>query len=476
VPPGASWPGACAPPIERATPNDLLQLTYDARSVPAQVGAVLLLAGPAPAPDAARQAIAARVAGVPRLRQRLQPVPFGCGRPIWIDDASFDIANHVHSLACPAPGDDRALYDVAADLITTRLARERPLWRATVVTGLTRGRWAAVVVFHHVLADGIGGLAVLAHLADGLPPPADVRAPLPPPPVWQLALDAATQRVRAIAHLPGTLRRIADGITQSLPGVTLHAPRTSLNRPTGPRRRLAVAPVPLGAVRVAAHEHAATVNDVVLAAVTGAIRAVLLRRGEDITTLVVSVPVSARASAGAELGNQVGVLPVVLPAAGEPHERLTRIAQIMRHRKHGQRGASAAVLEPAFRLLATLGVVPWLLDRQRMINTFVTNLRGPSQPMTLLGAPVLDVVIVNGTTGNVSVAFGVLSYAESLNVSVIADPDVCHERDALAEALQQQLSSLIERPTPAQGRETAGAPISHPAAPGSRPRRPPRQG
>ena len=179
-----------------------------------------------------------------------------------------------------------------------------------------------------------------------------------------------------------------------------------------------------------------------LAAVTGAIRAVLLRRGEDITTLVVSVPVSGRASAGAELGNQVGVLPVVLPAAGDAEERLTQIARITRDRKHGQRGASAAVLEPAFRLLATLGVVPWLLDRQRMINTFVTNLRGPTQPMRLLGAPVLDVVIVNGTTGNVSVAFGVLSYAGALNVSVIADPDVCHEHDAVTAALQKQLVML----------------------------------
>ncbi len=437
--------------IERATSNDMLQLTYDVGSVPAQVGAVLLLAGPAPAPDAARRAFAARIAGVPRLRQRLQPVPLGCGRPIWIDDQSFDITNHVHSLACSTPGDDRALYDLAADLVTTRLDRARPLWRTTVVTGLTHGRWAVIMVFHHVLADGIGGLTVLAHLADGLTPPVDARAPAPPPPLWRLALDAAGQRARTITHLPGTLRRTADGIAQSLPGITLHTPRTSLNRPTGPRRRLAVARVALDPVRAVAHEHQATVNDVVLAAVTGAIHTVLQRRGEDVTTLVVSVPVSARASAGAELGNQVGVLPVVLPAAGDAEERLTQIARITRDRKHGQRGASAAVLEPAFRLLATLGAVRWLLDRQRMINTFVTNLRGPTQPMRLLGAPVLDVVIVNGTTGNVSVAFGVLSYAGALNVSVIADPGVCHEHDALTAALQQQLSSLIARATPAQG-------------------------
>jgi diacylglycerol O-acyltransferase / wax synthase len=344
--------------------------------------------------------------------------------------------------------DDRALYDLAAELVTTPLNRARPLWRATVVTGFARGRWAVVVVFHHVLADGIGGLAVLAHLMDGLAPSDETNAPGPSPPLWRLALDAMAERVRAIANLPRALRRLADGIAQSLPGVTLHAPRTSLNTPTGSRRRLAVARIPLYAARAVAHDHSATVNDVVLAAITGALRTVLLRRGEDVATIVVSVPVSSRASAGTELGNQVGVLPVVLPASGDEGERLTQIAGIMRDRKRGQRGASAAVLEPAFRLLAKIGALRWLLDRQRMINTFVTNLRGPAEPTTFLGAPVLDIVIVNGTTGNVSVAFGVLSYAGTLNVSVIADPAVCQEHDALAAALQEQLVSIVGASTP----------------------------
>jgi WS/DGAT/MGAT family acyltransferase len=429
-------------PVERATPNDMLQLTYESGSAPAQVGAELLMAAPAPDIEVARTTIGARIAGIPRLRQRLQRVPFGCGRPIWTDDESFDIANHVSLMACPSPGDDRALHDLVIGLVTTPLHPRRPLWRATVVTGLPHGRWAVVVVLHHVLADGIGGLTVLAHLVDERAPIARTNASRPPPPPWQLAVDAMAERVCAIGRLPHTLRRIADGITQSLPGITRRAPRTSLNQPTGARRRLAVARVPLEAVRAVAHRHSATVNDVVLTAVTGALHTVLLRRGEDIATIAVSVPVSGRASAGTELGNQVGVLPVALPASGDAQERLTQTARIMRDRKRGQRGASAAVLEPAFRLLAKVGAVRWLVDHQRMINTFVTNLRGPAEPMAFLGVPVLDVVIVNGTTGNVSVAFGVLSYAGTLNVSVIADPDVCHEHDALTAALQEELVSI----------------------------------
>jgi WS/DGAT/MGAT family acyltransferase len=432
-------------PVERATPNDMLQLTSDVGSVPAQVGAVLLMAAPPPDLAAACTTIGARIARIPRLRRRLQHVPLGCGRPIWTDDGSFDIANHVSLTACPSPGDARALYDLATELITAPLHRARPLWRATVVTGLGGGRWAIIVVFHHVLADGIGGLAVLTHLVDGLAPNAEPSASGPPPPSWRLALDAMAERVRAIGRLPRTLRRTADGIAQSLPGVSLRAPRTSLNRPTGARRRLAVARVPLDAVRVVAHEHSATVNDVVLTAVTGALHTVLLQRGEDIATIVISVAVSGRTSASAELGNQVGVLPVALPASGDAGQRLTQTARIMRDRKRGQRGASAAVLEPAFRLLAKIGALRPLIDRQHMVNTFVTNLRGPAEQMTFLGVPVLDVVIVNGTTGNVSVAFGVLSYAGTLNVSVIADPDVCHDHDALTAALQEELGSFTGR-------------------------------
>jgi diacylglycerol O-acyltransferase / wax synthase len=444
-------------PIERATPNDLLQLAYDVGEVPAQVGALLVMSGPQPDRDAVRRTIAARIDDVPRLRQRLQRVPIGCGRPIWVDDARFDIAHHVDVRPCPAPGDERALFDLAAQLITSRLDPARPPWAATQITGLAGGRWAVVVVFHHVLADGIGGLAVLAHLVDGTAPAATGPPPPRPAPArWRLAVDALRARSRAVADLPRTLRLVQAGIAEMLPGVTLRAPRTSLNRPTGPRRRLAVVRVPLEAVRTVAHDHGGTVNDVVLAAVAGALRAVVRERGEDLTSVVVSMPVSYRSAGGTELGNQVGMLPVTLPATGAASGRLNETARIVRARKQQQRGASAVVLAPLFRFLARLGAVRWLVDRQRMVTTFVTNMRGPAEPMRFLGAPVVDVIVVNGTTGNVSVAFGVLSYAGTLTVTVVADPDVCPDQDRLAEALYHELDELMAA-TPAGHRRAQNA-------------------
>jgi hypothetical protein len=153
---------------DRASPVDLMELASDVGPAPTQVGAVLLLRpGREFDVPAAQRLIGERIAAVPRLRQRLVRPPLGCGRPVWVDDARFDLRHHVGSGCCPAPGDTAALLDVAAAVVTRRLNPSRPQWAATLVTGLAGGAVAVVVIFHHVLADGIGGLAVLAHRGRG---------------------------------------------------------------------------------------------------------------------------------------------------------------------------------------------------------------------------------------------------------------------------------------------------------------------
>ena len=186
-----------------------------------------------------------------------------------------------------------------------------------------------------------------------------------------------------------------------------------------------------------------TVNDVVLTAVSGALRARLARRGERIDHIVVSVPVSGRAEASpAQLGNQVGVTPVMIPASGAPLGRLAAIAEITRRHKSRTRGASAALIAPAFRLLAALGVLRWLVERQHLVTCFVTSLRGPDVPVSFLGAAVSQMIPLAGAAGNVAVAFAVLSYAGTLTVTVIADGDACPDSGALVAALQGELDAL----------------------------------
>ncbi|WNV87462.1 wax ester/triacylglycerol synthase domain-containing protein [Umezawaea sp. Da 62-37] len=427
--------------FERASGNDLVELVCDTTGTSMQVAAVLVLDTRSPVGIAAvREAIAERVKAAPRLRQRLVDAPFGCGGPVWIDDPAFDIGDHVMSATCPAPGGEQALLGIVAEAITTRLARDRPLWSVTLVTGLSPARSALVVVFHHVLADGIGGLAVLAHLVDGAPVAPDDGFPRRAPRCRELAADAARARARAVGRLPIELGRLKAAIAESGIGRRARAPHCSLNQPTGTKRALAVARVDLTALHEAARAQGGTINDAVLSAVAGALRTVLTARGEDVDRLVVSVPVSSRRQAEmAELGNRVGAIPVGIPTTGDPIRRLAAIARITRQRKTAAPGSSAILIGWTFRALAKIGVHRWFVDRQRLVNTFVSDLHGPDHAMSFLGAPVVDLIPVSGISGNVTVAFAALSYAGTLTVTVIADPDRVPDLDDLAEALRQEL-------------------------------------
>jgi diacylglycerol O-acyltransferase / wax synthase len=436
--------------IERASREDLMHLASEVGPVPMQVGALLVLdATPSFDPPAARRVIAQRILAVPRLRQRLVRTPWGCGRPIWVRDPAFDIGHHVRSVSCPPPGDERALLDLTAALVIDPLPWSRPLWSATFVTGLAAGRVALVLVFHHVLADGIGGLAMLANLVDGpAPPPAPAEpfAPAEPSP-RRLAAEAWTARLEAAAHPADHLRRFRSGLAELGSPRAVRAPRSSLNRPTGPGRHLAVVRADLAAVHDVARRHGASVNDVALAAVTGALGGLLRHRGEQIEHVTVSVPVSGRPAASAlRPGNQVGSMPLMLPATGDPFARLDRIAAITRARKTTTPGTSAAVLGPALRALSSIGVLRWFMNHQRMINTFVTNIRGPADRLAFNGSVIRDIIPVSGAVGNVTVAFAVFSYAGALTVTVVADRDRCPDLPILAQALRAECDTLTAPP------------------------------
>ena len=217
-------------------------------------------------------------------------------------------------------------------------------------------------------------------------------------------------------------------------------PPTSLNQPTGPRRRLDVVTADLAAVGDLGHAHGGTVNDVILAAIAGALRALLAGRGERLGEVTISVPVSARREAIAgQLGNQVGVMPVTLPAGGGLAGRIAQIAAITRQRKTAAHGSSVALLGPPFRLMAATGLLRWFINRQRLVHTFATNLRG--QPLTFAGAPVQAVIPVPSITGNVTVSFAVLSYARSLVITVLSDPGWVPDVAVLTAALREELGS-----------------------------------
>lgn len=443
-------PGAARTPIERASPTDLMQLASDLPGSPMQVTAILVLgAGQAVDLTAVRARIEHRIRAVPRLRQRLIRAPFGGGRPVWADDPDFDIRDHVDAVDCPAPGDEKAVLGIVGVTLTRRLPRNRPLWSATLITSLSGGRAALVVTLHHVLADGIGGLAVLARLVDGAPTTPTTAFPRPLPGRRALLLDAAGIRLRAVSHLAAKARQLRSAIAELTTGGVVGPARSSLNRPVGAHRGLAVARTDLASVQRVAHAHGATVNDVVLTAVTGALHAVLVHRGENTDRFVISVPVAGRRSAGAgHLGNEVGVMTVPVTVTGDPYERLVVIARSTRLRRPVTSSASAALLGPVFRTLAWLGVYRWFVDRQRLVSTMVTNLHGPDARLSFLAAPITEIIPITPITGNVTVAFAVLSYAGTLVITVTADLRRCPDLPVLLAGLQSELDLLATEQAP----------------------------
>lgn len=450
--------------IERATSNDLTELATETATAPMQMAAVLRFE-PAIAGEAITAALAERVATVPRLRQRLTRSSFGLGRPVWVDDEEFDIARHVVNRPWPKAIDRSAVLAVAAVAVVDPLPRDRPLWSATLITDTAGTCHAIVVVVHHVLADGIGGLAVLEELMDHGPIQPARRFPMPPPSTAEQLADVVRSTVRLLRSIPTAVRTLRYAASE-LGGGRDHAKpsrtpaRCSLNRPITRLRTISVAQVNLAALHATAHSHAATINDVLLTAIGGALHTALLQRGESPETLVMSVPVSSRRQASAtRLGNQVGVIPANVPVQGEPIARLAAIAGTTRagSRTDG-RGASAAILGIVFRALARIGLFQWFISHQRLVNTFVTNMRGPEDRLSFLGSTITDIIPVSPIAGNVTVAFAALSYAGTMTIAVIADPQTCSDADRIATELQNQLEYLASRSGRRSSRSTSGSP------------------
>jgi diacylglycerol O-acyltransferase / wax synthase len=438
--------GSAHPLVDRVSAEDLMSLAADTGSAPMQVGAALLLSSAGPFDvDGLLTALGGRLPRVPRLRQRLINTPLGGGRPIWVDDPGFELGRHLTVVSRVGEDLERAALDAAAELITTRLDRSRPLWAARLLVGDGAGAGSAalVLVFHHVVADGIAGLAMLAALSDEADPVEDRGFPRPRPAPSGLRRDAAAQHLRGLLALPAQLVRSARGLRLLLPGLEVRAAPTSLNRPTGERRRFVAVHCALDSLRAVELASGATINDVLLTAIAGAISEMLLLRGEHVGWLTISVPFSGRRRPGdPSLGNHSGIVPFVVPTRGPVDTRLSAVHAMSSQAKRGERGSSSAVLGPASRLLARTPLYRSFIDSQRMVNTFVTNVRGPADPLRLAGVPIIEMIPLSVATGNVSVAFAVLSYAGGLTVTLVADPDVVPDLDVLRAALVGQLADM----------------------------------
>ena len=453
---------ASTKPLERLTASDLFMLLWEDYGWATDIGGLAVLDGSRLIDrdgrvriETVRRHLESRLNLVPRFRQLLYRPPPGLGWPLWTDAPHFRIADHVRVHQVVAPGGDAQLLDACQELARRRLDPTRPLWELWLLSGLQERRLGAFLRLHHALADGAAAVAAFAALLD-----LTADAPTPPAPRWvPVRLPRSGELLRDNLHRRGReLGRGWSGVTH--PQRTLQtaraalpawrevltdkpAPRTSLNRPVGEGRLLAVLRGRLDLTKHIAHAYKATVNDVVLAAVAGGLRELLAGRGEEVRGLVqhAMVTISTHEEAPGEArGNKPGWMMVPLPL-GEPDPvcRLELISTKTAALKSETRPEAGSGI---FRFVAAQRLWYRLFPRQRSVNLVVSNAPGPTAPLYLAGAPLLELFPMMPTMGNLTLVVAVMSYAGQLNLTVAADPNACPDIDVFIQGVSRAVEQL----------------------------------
>jgi diacylglycerol O-acyltransferase len=448
--------------LDRLTASDLFLLMWDDYGWSSDIGGLAVLDGASLLDpggrvriDAVREQLEPRLHLVPRFRQLLYRPRLGLGWPLWVDAPALDLADHIRVHPVAAPGGQAQLLAACQDLAARRLDPARPLWELWLLPGLPNQRVGAYLRLHHAVADGAAALAVFGALLDQAPgapaPAARPFAPAPIPAPSRLLADNLRRR-RAelgrgwsgLTHPARTTRQARRALPAWREVLTERpAPHTSLNRPVGTGRRLAIIRGGLDVTKQIAHAHGATVNDVVLAAVADGLRQLLASRGEDLHGLVQRAMVTIsrhEEQPGHARGNKPGWMMVPLPL-GEPDpvRRLELIARETATRKHQARPEAGSGI---FRFAA--GQRAWYrhFPRQRSVNLVVTNVAGPPMPLYLAGAPLLELFPMMPVMGNLTLVVAVLSYAGQLNFTATADRDACPDVEVFTEGVRSALGDL----------------------------------
>jgi diacylglycerol O-acyltransferase / wax synthase len=433
------------------------------------VASVMTFEGPVPQYDDVLELLDSRLHLVPRYRQRLAEVPFGQGRPVWVDDPHFNLRYHLRHAGLPAPGGEDELKTLAGRVFSQRLDRHRPLWEIWLVDGLADGGFALIGKTHHALVDGISGVDITTVLFDvspdpsPVPPPEKPWAPAPPPTKAQLLAEALVERatvpteasraVRAITRGPrravATAARDVDAVGEALWTVLRPAPASPLNVRIGPHRRYTWVDGDLAEFKAIKDELGGTVNDVVLTAVTLALGRWLRRHAfpTDDLELRALVPVSVRADVerGA-LGNRVSAMYAPLPVglSDDPEAAYRRVHEAMAGLKESGQAVGAQVITQLgdFAPPTILSQAARLQMRQRWFNVVVTNVPGPQFPLYVQGRRMTRLYPVVPLARNQALGIAIMSYDGNLGFGLLGDLDALADLDDLAEDLEAGIADL----------------------------------
>jgi len=418
---------------------------------------------------ALRRTIAARFLQFDRFRQR--PVPTLTGFE-WQTDARFDLAHHVRRVELGRGAGDKELETFVSKLVSTPLPADRPLWQFHLVAGY-KSACAVVLRIHHCYADGIALIQVLLSMTDVERRGAESAPSAPRPkrgdgeedPLAQLiapfagALDAATRAGSTLLDKTAALLRDpAKAITLAEQGGALTAELARLalmgeDSPTrfkgkpGRIKRVAWAdPIALEEVKAVGKALGASINDVLLACVAGALRAYLVRRGDTVDGVVIRalVPVNLRSPADAQrLGNKFGLVFLDLPIGiANPVERLYAVRANMRALK----GSYQPVI--ALGILAVMGAGPHAVQEQllamlaRNATAVMTNVPGPREPLYLSGARLDRLMFWVPQSGDIGMGVSIMTYAGGVQFGLITDRSLCPDPQRVIQSFAPEFEKL----------------------------------
>jgi diacylglycerol O-acyltransferase len=466
--------------LDRLTSIDASFLHQEGQESHMHIGAVFIFDGPPPEFDDYLDHVRGRLHLVPRYRQKLATPPLETGRPLWVDDPSFNLEYHVRHAALPAPGSEEQLFLLAARIASQQLDRSKPLWESWLVEGLAPDRFALIFKTHHSLVDGVSGVDLASVLFDiSAEPEPSATAELEPwrphsvPSAAQLAVAGVRGMVTTTAEIvaraigaatkPASsltlLRDATEGLGELVWAGLNPAPETPLNVEIGPHRRYTVVRQQLVDYKEVKDALGGTVNDVVLTVVSGALAGWLRSRGVRTEGLEMRalVPVSVRTKdQHDQLGNKLTVMRGPLPVyINDPVARLRVVRQAMDGLKESKQAVGAATLAAVNSLAppTVLAQASRLNFSTRLFNLIVTNIPGPQVPLYVLGRKLKDLFPIAFLPRNHALAVAIMSYDGALDYGLLGDYDALPDIEEFAAGIDAALAELLEA-----ARQKTGAP------------------
>jgi WS/DGAT/MGAT family acyltransferase len=413
-------------------------ILVERQGMPMQVGGLAVLEsgerprGPIQVAELGRR-LRGRLHDLPHLTARLRPAQFGVRRPVLVPDPAFDVRRHLEHLTLAPGAGWPDLLLLAGDLHARLLPRDRPLWRMALIDGLPAGRQVLLTETHHAITDGIAGMELTQALFDR---PSRASAPAK---ANGFGADGGTSGLtRALQGAAGAARYLAGGPV-AVPG--------PFNGVVGPRRALATTDLRLEDAVAVKRRLGGTVDDVVLTAVALALGGHLRRRGRrtDGLRLRAMVPVSTLVGAGG-LGNHVTAMFLDLPVDLPPRPCLHEIAaaKALHRAWHEPLGLRVALEAGGLVPSALASPLTQLMCALPFANLIVSDVPGPPERLSLLGARMVGAYPLMPLTPSVGLSIAVVTIGGEMGVGITCDPDLVEGGDELAREVGDAFQALLD--------------------------------